>query len=113
MALTVAINRKLQGKGNSLAGYKIVLGTITFDSSYPTGGEAIAASDFGLTAIEAMFFSSDVLAATTALSVLSYDRTTGKVRAVGSNGAAPAQLVEIANTTDLSAQISRVVVFGY
>ncbi len=113
MAASVVINRKIQGKSNALGGYKIVLATITFDSSYLTGGELVTPATFGLTAIDAMFFSGDVLAATLALSVPSYDRTVGAVRLFGSNGAAPAQLVEIASTTDVSAQIYRVVVFGY
>jgi hypothetical protein len=45
MALTI---NKLREDIPAFGAVKFVPVTITFDSSYPTGGEAIAASDFGL-----------------------------------------------------------------
>lgn len=71
------------------------LGTITFDSSYPTGGEAIAASDFGLAQIEHVQLATGV----GALDITPHwDQTNSKIiLAVSSTG------LQVANTTDMSA----------
>lgn len=51
MALTIT----LLNDGKISTGGKIaVLATVAFDSSYPTGGEAIAASDLGLSTIDVL-----------------------------------------------------------
>lgn len=47
MALTVT-NRRTTVFGNK----RVATATVTFDSSYPTGGETLLASDFGLTRFE-------------------------------------------------------------
>lgn len=49
MALTVNITPDpvTGGDANSVGDHFEIRGTLDFDSSYPTGGEAIAASDFG------------------------------------------------------------------
>lgn len=52
MALTVAVTRRV------VAGHQnIVTGTIAFDSSYPTGGEAFTAANLGLRTIDLMLVS--------------------------------------------------------
>lgn len=47
MALTVAISKRVSA-GNQ----HVTQGTITFDSSYPTGGESLTANNVGLSVIE-------------------------------------------------------------
>lgn len=51
MALTITAATNAQRPKNILGDLAAVFATVTFDSSYPTGGEAIAASDFGLQTI--------------------------------------------------------------
>lgn len=46
MAATVTISRT-----NVVGNQREVQGTIAFDDSYPTGGEAVAAADFGLSEV--------------------------------------------------------------
>jgi len=53
MALTVTLDEHVVS-GNS----RIVFGRIAFDSSYPTGGEALTANDVGLGIIDEICFSS-------------------------------------------------------
>lgn len=48
MALSIATSDVRTVVGNK----RLVVADVTFDSSYPTGGEAIAASDFGLSSID-------------------------------------------------------------
>jgi hypothetical protein len=79
----------------------LVFGTVTGDSSYPTGGYALDPP--GSTDYES--FVASPSGGTTAASVAGWVPGTKKLMAYGSNGAAPAQLVEIANTTNLSAQV--------
>lgn len=79
----------------------LVYGTITGDSSYPTGGYTL--NPPGDTEYESLVCSPS--GGTTAASVGGWVPSTKKLMAYGSNGAAPAQLVEIANATNLSAQV--------
>lgn len=51
MALTISF---VKGSDGHFGALRSMLMDITFDASYPTGGEAIAASDVGLKAIEGM-----------------------------------------------------------
>lgn len=51
MAASVSITTGPEVPGNR----KIVIGTVTFDSSYPTGGEAISLVDLGLTRLDSLF----------------------------------------------------------
>jgi len=53
MALTVTLDEHVVS-GNS----RIVFGRIAFDSSYPTGGEALTANNIGLAIIDDICFSS-------------------------------------------------------
>lgn len=50
MALTVTSIARFPAEGRVLA-----LASLTFDNTYPTGGEAITASQLGLAGIEAIF----------------------------------------------------------
>lgn len=98
MALTKTKNGK-QNTNISLASgrLKIEVGTVAFDSSYPTGGEEISFPNFE---VEPLF----VAVQPDSGYIFTYDRTNGKLLAyyadydAGSDGA----LIEVANETDLS-----------
>jgi hypothetical protein len=91
----------------AVLGTKLVAAQITFDSSYPTGGEALVASDLGLDEILAVFAEGGPY-------VVKYDKANGKLMAywadydAGADGA----LIQVANTTDLSAAVVWVLVLG-
>ena len=51
MALTFTQPAEAIRPYHVLGDLKVVYKKVTFDNSYPTGGEAVAASDFGLTKI--------------------------------------------------------------
>lgn len=60
----------------------VLIAEITFDSSYPTGGEALTAATLGLTAVEAFVPAGPAAAAAGAASaVVKYDRTNSKLQA--------------------------------
>lgn len=78
---------------------KVLTGTFDFDSSYPTGGEACDLSQY---------FKGDPLGAIFAPKagyVFEYDATNKKVKAYYADydAAADGALIEVANTTNLSA----------
>lgn len=106
MALTVTLN-----KVYSIGDRKEVLATITFDSSYPTGGESLTASDLGL-ALELDYVSGGLARnGTNAVSTV-YDYTNSKLMAFQSTTGAPNKLIEVANTSDLSSYAVKVRVVG-
>ena len=71
---------------------RFVVSTVTFDSSYPTGGEAFAPSAIGLASIDYLAFSGN------GANDVVWDRANNKLKVfVASTG------VEVANATDLSA----------
>lgn len=106
MALTIAID------AHDLVGtHRQKRGTITFDSSYPTGGEAVTPANFGLTAITDIQLEGDDGY------VLRWDRSTTAPKLLAymgdNNNASDGPLIEVANTTDLSAVVTRFTVTGY
>lgn len=106
MALTVSVSRT-----DTVGRYtKYVTGTITFDSSYPTGGEAIAATDVKLSSkIEFLEPSS------AGGYLFEYDATNKKIKAYlpTSDATAPAVAKQVASTTDLSTVTCNFIAFGY
>jgi len=136
MALTVTIN-KTDTVGRYL---KVKTGTITFDSSYPTGGESLSKSDLGFSTSVETF-----VASPNGGLVFEYDFTNSKLEAFYPSGgsatpaslAAPAVTVhsgatavtssaaqpnlvetagvakEVGNTTDLSTITTYFIAFGY
>lgn len=75
----------------------LCFGTVTMDSSYPTGGEAIdAAGDLGY---EKMIFEGGTV-------VLQWDKANQKVVALWGNAGSASVLPEVTNTTDLSAIVA-------
>ena len=86
--------------------------TVTFDSSYPTGGESLTA------AIVAQGFNSVTAAfpqASTNGYVGVYNTSTSKLMAFQTNSdySGDTPLIEVANTSDLSTVSMDVLVFGY
>ena len=70
MALTISITRR-----NTMGHQHVVSGTIAFDSSYATGGEAMAPSALGLSTIDLMLVES------TKGLTYEYDYTNSKLKA--------------------------------
>lgn len=101
MAASITINHKL----TTADGCKIMLADVTFDSSYPTGGETLTAANFSVGAIKAL------TGGMNGGYVPEWDATNGKLLAFEA-GADAAPLDEVANTTDLSAVVFPVIVFG-
>lgn len=96
MALTASLTT------SSVGNQKGRFGTITFDASYPTGGEAITPATFGLT-----FLNHLVITDNAGADVVAWDRTNAKLVAyVRTTG------VEVADTTDLSALVISVLALG-
>ena len=74
---------------------------ITFDASYPTGGEPVDAGVFGLTTVE------EVDAATDGTRLFVHDTANQKLMVFTGLG------TQAANATDLSAVVARAVIVGF
>lgn len=106
MAISVSIVKRT---GLTPTG-RAVVADVTFDSSYPAGGEAYTAANFGLSKIDLMVCAGAAKAgATTALACLA-DHTNSKLMLFSSNGAAPNALLET-STVDQSATVVRVIAY--
>lgn len=85
---------------------RLVRGTITFDSSYPTGGEAVAVASLGLTALTRLDVFPGLGSSTTGY-VPVWDGSTSSPKVLAlmgdNNNASDGPLIEVANTTNLSA----------
>lgn len=111
MALTVTTNKPI------LSGsVRQVSGTITFDSSYATGGEALPLSSLGMYAL-VEFEAQNASSSATNAYVVSWDRsqTSPKLKAFqGDNAnAAAAPLIEVPNTTNLASLVCTFTATGY
>lgn len=104
MALTVTSLEKAK-----LSRLRLNVVRVTFDSSYPTGGESLTAAQLGLNKVTV------VIPLTASGYVGEYDLTNSKLKAFygDNNNASDGPLVEVANTTDLSAVTMNLVVIGY
>lgn len=95
MALTITI----PDRGRTVVGNRrLVTGSLTQDSSYPTGGESLTPGDLGLSDIDFIVFSADVIQCY-------WESSTKKVLMYYGNndGAADGEFVEATSTDDLSA----------
>jgi hypothetical protein len=83
---------------------------LTFDASYPTGGESLTATDVGLTAINF------VLPTPFAGYVFEYDYANAKLLAYyqDADAVADSALIQVPNTTDLAALVTaaRLLIIG-
>lgn len=91
------------------AGKKRMVATeVTLDSSYPTGGEAITAAQLGLSRVDA------VMCSTNTGHVAQYDKTNAKIKMYYADydAVADGALIQVPNTTDLSAVTVLCLAFG-
>lgn len=79
---------------------RMVIATVTFDSSYPTGGEALSANDLGLASLDFVSATTDGNYAVT------WDKAAGKLKAYVAAG------TQVPNATDLSAIAVRILAIG-
>ena len=95
---------------NVAGGQKQRIATITFDSSYPTGGEPITAADLGLSSQIEFVFCQTLNAGY----VVAWDgsKTAPKLK-VFQQSAATSALTEVPNTTNLSTLVVHVLAFGF
>ena len=85
----------------------LVVGTVTFDNSYPTGGEAIAAADFGLQRIDSVIVGSNDEAGVSAR----WDQANSKLKLFDEENTSGIE-AEFANAGDASANVVTLLVFG-
>jgi hypothetical protein len=112
MALTFASENREVGFGHQ----RQVTVSVTFDNSYPTGGEAVTAGDFGLSVIEDVIVHGPAAnAAGTAGLPVHYNRSTGKLQLfrVDAANVGIVNLQEAANAFDASLFTVRLTVLGY
>lgn len=86
-----------------------ILADVTFDSSYPAGGEPYTAAMFGLSSVDFVHCETARGSATTAYACRA-DHANSKLQLYNSNGAAPAALLET-STVDQSSTTVRVLVY--
>jgi hypothetical protein len=104
MALTITVTERVSLPKS----FTMVYGQITFDSSYPTNGEAVVYGDFKF-GLELAHLQTE--GASTNGYVSQWDKATGKIQMYEA-GADAAALDEVANTTDLSAELVNFIAFG-
>jgi hypothetical protein len=109
MAVTMTIKTQ-HGKASVPGAEYLSYGTIAFDSSYPTGGEAVSAVDLGFpsgTTVHAVIFDN------AGGYSFAYDHANAKVKAfwvdTTTDGAA---LAEVADTTSLATVTARFIAVG-
>jgi hypothetical protein len=104
MALTITLDAR---PFDNISTHRVVFGTITFDSSYPTGGEALTGSDLKNlgSEIEKILFE-PASNTTPIIKHLKYDYVNRKVLAFDVAG------TQTADATDLSAYSAGFVAFG-
>jgi hypothetical protein len=114
MALALADVAAVAGPLYSIGNLKCVVKDVTFDASYPTGGESLTPADVGLTVIVAAWPSVALHSTpTTAVGVV-YNAATAKLIALyATANAANVAFAEATNTNDLSAFTARMVFLGY
>ena len=86
--------------------------TVTGDTSYPTGGWALAASTCGLTSIVDVICTPLVKNDQTGAYLLEYDLANSKLMAFKDTGSAAA-LTQVANATNLSTYSTIILVIGH
>ena len=99
MAVSVTVNdRDVWGS------HQVRWATVTFDASYPTGGEAVTAADFNLSEIKNMIVGMPDVGDT--MAGLYWVGSTSKIIAVEQDGA------QVANTHDIDGRTVEVLVIG-
>lgn len=108
MAISVSIKKRT---GLTPTG-RAVVADVTFDSSYPAGGEPYTAAMFGLSRIDLMLVSGVALVSSTTANVCYADHTNSKLMLLGMAAAAGVgtPLTET-NTVNQSATVVRVIAY--
>lgn len=112
MAIAISALTIPQMEGNR----RKVRGTITFDSSYPTGGEALTLKTIGLDVLEDLTVSNEYASATGTYQVKWNKSATAPLLLAfmgDNNNASDGPLIEVASTTDLSALVCRFEATGF
>ena len=100
MAVAVTINdRDVWGS------HQVRWATVTFDSSYPTGGEAVAASDFQLAELKNVLVANPTIA-DEAITSAYWDAANSKIIVIAAAG------TQEGNATDLSSTTVEVIALG-
>lgn len=86
--------------------------TVTWDSSYATGGESLTAGDVGLQRIDFLVAEPAAASAGTSAHVVKYDYTNSKLQAFETGAAVDSPLKEATAAADLSATPCRIMVVG-
>ena len=109
MAVTVSEKSSIWGAGPaSKASKNLVVATVTFDSSYPTGGEAIAVTDFpSLSSIDEVIVGSTDEAGISAR----WDKANSKLKLMDEDNTSGIE-AEFANAGDASGVIVTLLVVG-
>lgn len=89
----------------------VVLDAITFDSTYPAGGEAIAPADVGFATIDAILVGAAAADAGAVGNVVKWDRTNAKLQ-LFETGAVVSTDLDEQNTADQSAKKCVALIFG-
>lgn len=107
MAVTVSLNPP-----TVFGDAKVASGTVTFDSSYPTGGEPLTAATLGMNSIFVFLPAGPARDADGAVTV-SYDHTNSKVFAYWVDTTTDgAEMFEVTDTTNLSGYSFRFLAVG-
>lgn len=104
MAATVTVN-DVSVMGNK----RVSFATVTFDSSYPTGGESVTAAQLKLSSVHAAIVNIKVPDDNILSCSAQYDVANSKILVYDYEDGTPA---EAANTTDLASLSVNVVAFG-
>ena len=112
MALTLS---PVSGASTVWGNKRVRVYDVTFDSSYPTGGESLTASDVKLKKIEFVLGSQVKNSDGTSAHSVVYDYTNSKLVAHQFDGSAAGvqSFEEVANTADLSTFSGRLAFIGY
>lgn len=94
---------------------RVHIATITFDASYPAGGESLTAADLGFShSLEAVFCEGLAAKNDETLAVgVKYDYTASKLVAYETAAAAEGPLAQVDDTESLASYEVRVLAIGY
>lgn len=98
---------KVTGADSTWGNKRVKVRDITFDSSYPTGGEPLVASDVGLKNIDFAIVTIQAVGGTVNVTSVYYDTTNKKLIAYDETPA------EVADTSTLATLVVRAVFFGW
>ena len=101
MAVSISIGDKAV-----LGNKRVTFSTVTFDSSYPTGGEPLTAADLGLSTVEYAVCNVNTVGGTQNVANVWYDKANSKIKVYDETPG------EASNTSDLSTLLVDVIAFG-